>query len=150
MKKCNEVMTNNPVCCLPNDMVVKAAKLMKSGNVGSVPVIENEETRKMVGIITDRDLAMKVVAEGKDPKSTKVAAVMTAKVVSCQSEDDLQKAMDSMSKHQLRRIPIIEKDGRILGIISQADIATRVDKPNKTAAMVKEISQPKTQKLKSA
>jgi CBS domain-containing protein len=144
MKRCDEVMTNDPVCCLPSDMVVKAAKLMKTGNVGSIPVIESEKTRKLVGIITDRDLVMKAVAEGKDPKSTKVAAVMTAKVVCCQSEDDLQKAMDAMAKNQLRRIPIIDKDGRILGIISQADVATRVDKPKRTAAMVKEISQPKT------
>jgi CBS domain-containing protein len=144
MKKCDVVMTNNPVCCLPNDMVVKVAKLMKSGNVGSIPVVENEKTRKLVGIVTDRDIALKIVAEGKDPKSTIVAAVMTAKVVSCQSEDDLQKAMDLMSKNQLRRIPIVDKDGRIVGIISQADVATRVDKPRKTAEMVKEISQSKT------
>lgn len=145
MKKCNEVMTNNPVCCLPNDVVATAAKLMKSGDVGSVPVIESEKTRKLVGIVTDRDLVMKVLAEGKDPKTTKVAAVMTAKVVSCKSDDDLLKAMDSMSKNQLRRIPIMDKDGKILGIISQADVATRVDKPKRTAAMVKEISQSKTQ-----
>jgi CBS domain-containing protein len=145
MKKCDEVMTNNPVCCLSNDMVVKAAQIMKTGNVGSVPVIDNEKTRKLIGIVTDRDLALKIVAEGKDPKSTKVAAVMTANVVSCLSEDDLQKAMDSMSKNQLRRIPIIDKTGMILGIISQADVATRIDKPKRTAAMVKEISQSKTQ-----
>jgi CBS domain-containing protein len=144
MKKCDEVMTKNPVCCLPNDMVVKAAQIMKTGNVGSVPVIDNEKTRKLIGIITDRDLALKIVAEGKDPKSTKVAAVMTAKVVSCLSEDDLQKAMDSMSKNQLRRIPIIDNTGMILGIISQADVATRIDKPKRTAEMIKEISQPKT------
>jgi CBS domain-containing protein len=144
MKKCDEVMTNSPVCCLPNDVVATAAKLMKSGNVGSVPVIESEKTRKLVGIVTDRDLVMKVVAEGKDPKTTKVSAVMTTKVVSCKSDDDLLKAMDSMSKNQLRRIPIIDKDGKILGIISQADVATRVDKPKRTAAMVKEISQPKS------
>jgi CBS domain-containing protein len=143
MKKCDEVMTNNPVCCLSNDMVVKAAQIMKTGNVGSVPVIDNEKTRKLIGIVTDRDLALKIVAEGKDPKSTNVAAVMTAKVVSCQSEDDLQKAMDLMSENQLRRIPIIDKTGMILGIISQADVATRIDKPKRTAAMVKEISQPK-------
>jgi CBS domain-containing protein len=145
MKKCDEVMTNNPVCCLSNDMVVKAAQIMKTGNVGSVPVIDNEKTRKLIGIVTDRDLALKIVAEGKDPKSTNVAAVMTAKVVSCQSEDDFQKAMDLMSENQLRRIPIIDKTGMILGIISQADVATRIDKPKRTAAMVKEISQSKTQ-----
>lgn len=140
MKKCNEVMTKNPVCCLPNDMVAKVAKSMKRKNVGSIPVIENEKTRKLVGIVTDRDLALKIVAKGLDAQSTKVEAVMTRKVVTCSTEDDLQKALDAMSEHQLRRIPIVDKDHIILGIIAQADVATRVDRPKKTAAMVKEIS----------
>ena len=140
MKKCNEVMTKNPVCCLPNDMVAKVAKSMKRKNVGSIPVIDNEKTRKLVGIVTDRDLALKIVAKELDAKSTKVEAVMTRKVVTCSAEDDLQKALDAMSEHQLRRIPIVDKDNKILGIIAQADVATRVDRPKKTAAMVKEIS----------
>ena len=66
MKKCNEVMTKNPVCCLPDDLVIKAAQLMKSEHVGSIPVIENEQTRKLVGIVTDRDLALKIVADKLD------------------------------------------------------------------------------------
>ena len=140
MKKCNEVMTKNPVCCLPNDMAAKVAKSMKRKNVGSIPVIENEKTRKLVGIVTDRDLALKIVAKELDAKSTKVEAVMTRKLVTCRAEDDLQKALDAMSEHQLRRIPIVDKDNKILGIITQADVATRIDKPNKTAKMVKEIS----------
>ena len=141
MKKCNEVMTKNPVCCLPNDMVAKAAGLMKSKNIGSIPVIENEQTKKLVGIVTDRDLTLKIVADGLDAKSTKVEAVMTRKVVTCHAEDDLQKALDAMSEHQLRRIPVVDNDNRILGIIAQADVATRVDQPEKTAEVVKEISQ---------
>ncbi len=141
MKKCGVVMTKNPICCLPNDMAAKAAQLMKRENIGPIPVIENEETRKLIGIVTDRDLALKIVAEGRDAKSTKVEAVMTRKVVTCRADDDLQIALDAMSEHQLRRIPIVDNDNKILGIISQADIATRVDRPKKTAAMVKEISQ---------
>jgi len=141
MKKCNEVMTKNPVCCQPNDKVVKAAKLMKSENIGSIPVIENEQTKKLVGIVTDRDLTLKIVAEGLDAKSTKVDAVMTRKVVTCLASDDLQKALDAMSEHQLRRIPVVDNDNKIVGIIPQADVATRVNQPEKTAEMVKEISQ---------
>jgi CBS domain-containing protein len=141
MKKCNEIMTNNPVCCLPDDLVSKAAKLMKSEHVGSIPVIENEQTKKLVGIVTDRDLALKVVAEGLEAKSTKVETVMSRKVVTCGADDDLQDAVDAMSKHQLRRIPIVDGDNKILGIIAQADVATHFDHPKKTAAMVKEISQ---------
>ncbi len=141
MKKCNEVMTKNPVCCLPDDMVTKAAELMKSSNIGSIPVIENEQTKKLVGIVTDRDLTLKIVAKGLDAKSKKVESVMTRKVVTCRAEDDLQKALDAMAEHQLRRIPVVDNDNKILGIIAQADVATRVNQPEKTAAMVKEISQ---------
>jgi CBS domain-containing protein len=134
-------MTKNPVCCLPDDMAAEAAKLMKSGNIGSVPVIEDKQTRKLVGIVTDRDLALKIVAEQRDAKSTRVGAVMTGKVVTCRAEDDVQMALDAMAEHQLRRIPVVDNDNRILGIIAQADVATRVDQPEKTAEMVKEISQ---------
>ena len=141
MKKCDSVMTKNPVCCLPDDMVAEVARLMKRENIGPIPVIENEETRKLVGIVTDRDLALKIVAEGRDAKSTKVETVMTRKVVTCRADDDLQIALDAMSKHQLRRIPIVDTDNKILGIISQADVATRIDQPEKTAEVVKEISQ---------
>jgi CBS domain-containing protein len=141
MKKCNEVMTKDPVCCLPSAMVAEAAGLMKIENIGSIPVIENEQTKKLVGIVTDRDLTLKIVAEGRDAKSTKVEAVMTRKVVTCRAEDDLQKALDAMSAHQLRRIPVVDNDNKILGIIAQADVATRVNQPEKTAEMVKQISQ---------
>ena len=140
MKKCNEVMTKNPVCCLPSDMVIKAAELMKSENIGSILVIDNEQTQKLVGIVTDRDLALKIVAEGRDAKSTNVEAVMTRKVVTCLAGDDVQKALDAMAEHQLRRIPVVDNDNKVLGIIAQADVAMRVDQPEKTAEMVKEIS----------
>ena len=145
MKKCEEVMTKNPVCCLPNDMTAKVAQLMKRENIGSVPVIENEQTRKLVGIVTDRDLALKIVAEGLDAKSTKAEAVMTRRVVTCRAEDDLQTALDAMSERQLRRIPVVDNEDRILGIIAQADVATRLDQPEKTAAMVKGISRSNAQ-----
>jgi CBS domain-containing protein len=141
MKKCNEVMTKYPVCCLSNDLATKAAELMKSKNIGSIPVIENEQTHTLVGIVTDRDLTLKIVAKGLDAKYTKVEEVMTRKVVTCHAEDDLQKALDAMSEHQLRRIPVVDKDNKVVGIIAQADVATRLNQPEKTAAMVKEISQ---------
>jgi CBS domain-containing protein len=141
MKKCDEVMTKNPVCCLPDDVAAKAAQLMKRENVGAIPVIESEQSKKLVGIVTDRDLALKIVADGLDAKSTKVEAVMTRKVVTCRASDDLQKALDAMAEHQLRRIPVVDPDNKLVGIIAQADVATRVDQPGKTAEVVKEISQ---------
>ena len=141
MKKCNEVMTKDPICCLPDSMASDVAGLMKVNNIGSIPVVESGQTRKLVGVVTDRDLTLKIVAEGLDAKSTKVETVMTRKVVTCRVNDDLQKALDAMSENQLRRIPVVDDDNKIVGIIAQADVATRVDQPEKTAEMVKEISQ---------
>ncbi len=141
MKMCDEVMTKYPVCCLPTDSVAKAADLMKSGNFGSIPVIESEQTQKLVGIVTDRDLALTIVAEGRDAKSTKVETVMTRKVVTCFASDDVQMALDAMAEHQLRRIPVVDQDHKIMGIITQADVATRINQPEKTGEMLKEISQ---------
>ena len=141
MKKCKDVMTEDLVCCLPGDMAMKAAELMKSGNIGPILVIENEQTQKLVGIVTDRDLALRIIADGLDASSTSVEAVMTHKnLVTCLADDDLQKALDAMGRHQLRRIPVVDHDNRVLGIIAQADVATRVNQPEKTAEMIKEIS----------
>lgn len=141
--KCNEVMTKNPVCCLPDDYVVKAADSMKRLDIGSIPIVETLESGKLVGILTDRDLALKVVAEKRDFETTKVKEVMTSKVVSCHMDDDVQKAMDAMAENQLRRLPVVDSGNRIVGIIAQADVATRLDQPVRTAEMVKDISQSK-------
>ena len=141
MKKASKVMTKNPVFCLSNDMVAKVAKLMKSENIGSIPVVESEQTQALIGIVTDRDLVLKVVAKGLDAASTQIEVAMTHKVITCLADDDLQKVMDTMSKHQLRRIPIINKNKKILGMISQADMALHYDHPKRIAAMVKDISQ---------
>ena len=140
MTKCSEVMTKHVVCCLPDDMVSEVAQLMKREDVGPIPVVEDIETKKLVGIVTDRDLALKIVAEERDPKSTKVKEVMTRDLVTCKADDDIKKAIDAMVKHQLRRIPVVENGNKVVGIIAQADVATRLDQPKRTAEVVKEIS----------
>lgn len=142
MKKCNEVMTKNPIYCLPHDSVADAAELMKTVDIGSILVVDNERTQKLVGIVTDRDLAVKIMANGLDARTTMVEAVMTRDVITCRADDDLQVALDAMATHQLRRIPIVDDNNTVVGIIAQADVATRVNQPEKTAEMVKEISQP--------
>jgi CBS domain-containing protein len=142
MKKCSEIMTKNPTCCLPTEAVSKAAQHMKNENVGSIPVIESEQTKKLVGIVTDRDLAIKVVAVERDAKATIIADVMTHKIITCHLDDDVQKAVEGMAKHQLRRMPVVDNEDKIVGIISQADVATRVNQSEGTAKMVKDISQP--------
>jgi CBS domain-containing protein len=143
MTKCGEVMTKNPVVCMPNDLAAKVAQVMKLEDVGPVPIVEDGQSRRLVGMVTDRDLAVKVVAEGRDIKTTRAEDVMSRKIVTVRAEDDLQKALDAMAENQLRRIPVVNDEGRIVGIIAQADIATRVNQPEKTAAVVKKISRSK-------
>lgn len=140
--KCKDVMTQKIVCCYPGDRVAKAAKRMKKNDIGSLPIVENKENKKLVGIITDRDLALKVIGKGRNPKSTKIKKVMTKNVVTCRSNDELQKALNLMAENQLRRIPVVDNDDRVIGIIAQADIATRLNQAEKTAEVVKDISKP--------
>jgi len=140
MPKCSDVMTRNPVVCLSNDLVAKVAQVMKNEDVGPVPIVENQQSRKLVGMVTDRDLAVKVVGEERDIKMTKAEQVMSRRIVSCHASDDVQAALDAMSEHQLRRIPVVDDNGGIIGIISQADVATRVHQPAKTAEVVENIS----------
>jgi len=141
MKKCSDVMTEDLVYCLPDDSVSKAAQLMKKEDIGPVLVVDNEQTKTLVGIVTDRDLALKVVGEGRDAQNTKVSEVMTRKLVTCRAADDVEQAMKAMAQYQLRRIPVVGENMTLVGIISQADVATRVGEPERTAEVVKEISQ---------
>jgi CBS domain-containing protein len=140
-KKCRDVMTENLVFCTPEDTVSKVAQLMKREDIGPVLIVDNERSKKLVGIVTDRDLALKVVGEGRDPKTTKVEDVMSRKLVTCHADDDVENALKAMAQYQLRRIPVVDANMSLVGIISQADVATRVDEPEKTAEVVKEISQ---------
>ncbi|HLO14835.1 MAG TPA: CBS domain-containing protein [Anaerolineales bacterium] len=144
MKKCRDIMTENLVYCLPSDPVSKVAQLMKKEDIGPVLIVDNDRNKTLVGIVTDRDLALKVVAEGRDPQNTRVEEVMTRKLVTCRADDDVESAMNAMAQYQLRRIPVVGDNMRLVGIISQADVATRADEPERTAEVVKEISEQTT------
>ncbi|MEO8355057.1 MAG: CBS domain-containing protein [Chloroflexota bacterium] len=141
MKTSSDVMTKNPVVALPDDTVASVAQLMKDRDIGPVPIVEDKISKKLVGIVTDRDLAIKVVAEGLDPRTTPVKDVMTRDVVTCHEEDEIAATLEAMSKHQLRRILVVDADGSLVGIIAQADVATRMNEPETTGEVVKEISQ---------
>lgn len=140
MKTCKEVMTSNPFCCLSDETVHEVAQLMKSKDVGSIPVIENRENLKLIGILTDRDLALKVIAAGLDPEKTKIREVMQQNPFTCLESDDVQTALDVMASRQVRRIPVVDANQRIVGIIAQGDVAIRLDRPKKTGELVAKIS----------
>jgi CBS domain-containing protein len=138
--KCSELMTKDPTCCLPTDTVFDAAQLMKSEGVGPIPIVNDKQTKKLAGIVTDRDLALKVVAEGLDPKQTKIEEVMTTGVQTCGPDDDVSNVLELMEEHHVRRIPIVDDQDCLVGIIAQADVATRIDQADKTHEVVEEIS----------
>ena len=144
MKTCKDLMTRNPISALPEDTAARVAWIMKNEDIGSVPICENQQSKRLVGIITDRDLALQVVAEGRDPNSMRARDVMSRQIVACRADDDFQKALEAMEDHQIRRIPVVDDSGRLLGIIAQADVATRSGLKDETAEMLEEVSRPST------
>lgn len=139
---CQDVMTPAPVCCVPDDVVIDVARLMRSQDIGSIPVVVDHTSQRLVGMLTDRDLAIRVIAEGRDPRETAVRDVMSMQPVTCQATDVYQQALQAMGEYRLRRIPVVDSAGRLAGIIAQADVATRLAEPSTTGAIVEAISEP--------
>ncbi len=139
---CRELMTPNPSYCVPRDTVVSAAMIMKSQDVGSIPVVSDRDSRRVIGIITDRDIAMRVVAEQREYYATHVEDVMSKDVVTCQSDDDYDEVLAAMKQHQIRRVPVVDSEKRLAGIIAQADVARDDANYKEVAKAVKQISQP--------
>ena len=141
MKKCRDVMTEDVVCCTGDTTISEVARLMKTENIGPMLIVDNEQSKTLVGIITDRDIVLKVIADGQDPRTTQVGEVMSKKLVTVHPDDDVEVAMKAMAQFQLRRVPVVGENMQLVGIISQADVATRVDAPEETGEVVREISE---------
>lgn len=120
--KCREIMTTNPICCLPDETAGQAARVMRREHVAAVPVISDERSRMLIGIVTNRDLVTKVVAESRGPNQTEIADVMTRTIIACRGDDDVDSAMAAMEEYGVRHLPIIDRDGCLVGIISQSDL----------------------------
>jgi CBS domain-containing protein len=136
-QKVRDAMTSNPKTVGADAPIREAAQVMKDVDAGVVPVVEGE---RLVGTITDRDLAIRVVAEGKDVQSTTVSQIATRELVTVDPDQDLDEALRLMAKHQVRRLPVVDEDGRPVGILSQADVA-REGADAETGQLVQQISQ---------
>jgi CBS domain-containing protein len=135
-KSVQELMTSNP-CSIDSDKsVAYAAKMMRDENVGLAPIVEGN---RLIGTITDRDIAIRAVAEGKDPESTKVTEIASTELVTVEPQQELDEALRLMGKHQVRRLPVVEEGGRLVGIVAQADVARNADDA-RTGELVEEIS----------
>jgi CBS domain-containing protein len=135
-KTVRDLMTENPCAIDADKPVAYAAKMMRDEGVGLAPIVEGE---KLVGTLTDRDIAIRVVAEGKDPQTTTVREVATMRVVTINPDQDLGEALRLMAQNQVRRLPVLEDDGRLSGIVAQADVARHAS-DQQTGEVVEEIS----------
>ena len=137
--KIREIMSRDPTCCVLSDSAQTVAKILCDRNIGSMPVVANQQSRKLVGMITDRDLCCSVVAQGMDPKTTPIEKLITLAPLTCRDGENIEICERLMQEHQVRRIPIVDAEDRIIGIVSQADLALK-DKPERVSKTVAEIS----------
>ena len=131
-----ELMTENPRTVSPGDTIQDAAKIMRDEDTGVVPITEGEN---LVGVITDRDIAIRAIAEGKNGQ-TPVREVASQDLVTIDPQQELDEALRLMAQHQVRRLPVVEEDGRLVGIVSQADVARHGDDA-RTGQVVEQISE---------
>jgi CBS domain-containing protein len=137
-KHVRDLMTPDPRTVERSTTIVEAAHAMREEDVGPIPIVDGD---RLVGILTDRDIVVRVVAEGRDPQSTPVEEIASRELVTVDPDQGIDEAMRLMAEHQVRRLPVCEEDGRLVGILAQADVARHVgDQP--TGEVVEHISQP--------
>jgi CBS domain-containing protein len=125
-KTCDEVMTADPTFCVPSDTAKRAAQLLRDLNVGAIPVCESAVSKKLIGILTGRDLVRKVVAEGRDSEATLVNDIMTTEVFACRPDDHINCALETMERQHVKRMPVVDQNQCLVGIIARVDLAARL------------------------
>jgi CBS domain-containing protein len=136
--KVREIMTREPICCLPSDSAQDVATLLRDHNIGSAPVVLDHDSGKLIGIITDRDLCCTIMASGLEPKATPIKRFVTVTPLTCREEDDVEACLALMRLFQIRRVPIVDAEGCCIGIVSQADLVRH--KPEHLMSILPEIS----------
>lgn len=133
------VMTEAPACCTPTSSLTEVARLMVDNDCGEIPVVEDLSSRKLAGVITDRDIATRIVATGRNTAQACACDCMTAPAVSVTPDTSLEECCDLMETHQIRRVPVVDDDGSVVGIVSLADVVRNASTAT-TVAVVKEVS----------
>jgi CBS domain-containing protein len=139
--KVAEIMTPNPACCTPETPLLQVAQMFIDHDCGAIPVIESESVRKPVGIVTDRDIACRTVAAGRNALELTARDCMSTPCVAVTDEMSLSDCCEAMESNKIRRVLVVDNAGDCCGIISQADIALR-GKESKAAEVVREVSRP--------
>lgn len=141
--KARDVMTEHPQAVTPSDPVSHAAALMRDGDLGFVPVVEDRETRRLVGVITDRDIAVRHVAESHGDDCMIKQHMSADRLVTVSPDAPTSDVHHLMMEHQVRRVPVVDSDGHLLGVIAQADVATKEGRDKETGQIVERISEHK-------
>jgi CBS domain-containing protein len=139
--KAKDIMTKKPKTVTPETSVREAARLMKQEDVGVLPVVDRDGSDRLVGIVTDRDIALRHVAEGHDSSSCPVREAMTSNVRTARENDDVEDVMDLMGSEQVRRIPVVDERGSLVGIVAQADIVREARDDRKAERTIEKISE---------
>jgi CBS domain-containing protein len=142
------IMTPRPVCCTPNEPVHCAAVIMRDHDCGIVPIVEDRNTMRLLGVITDRDIVVRVVAAGKDPNQEKLGAYCSHGVGTVRPQASLEECRRVMETRQVRRVPVTDEHGRLVGIVSIADLAHALD-ADQVGHTVEEVSESDTRQLYS-
>jgi CBS domain-containing protein len=138
-----EVMTTDVKCCTREDTAQKAAQIMKAADTGVVPIVEEGNGAKVVGIVTDRDLCTGVVAEAKNAGEVKVRDLLSDRVIGCYADDDTSDVADTMAVYQVRRLPVLDDDDRLIGIVSIGDLTReRAIESDDSGEVLASISEP--------
>jgi CBS domain-containing protein len=136
-----DLMTSDPACCTLDTPLQEVARQMVQHDCGEIPVVERQDQKKILGVVTDRDIVCRAIADGKNPLVLDAAAVLSSPAVTVNEHDDIDEVIRVMETHQIRRVPVVDRDGECCGIISLADIA-RSEVPAETAELVAEVSPP--------
>lgn len=137
--KVSKIMTKNPACCFDTTSLVEVAKLMADHDCGSIPVVDDHESRKPIGTITDRDITIRAVAHNKNPLQMVAGEIMTERPVTIGEDASFEEACEAMENNQIRRILVVDNNGGCVGVLAQADVALKAGE-HETAELVKDVS----------
>lgn len=137
----SEIMTKNPVYCTDRNSLHEVAQMMAEHDCGCIPVVESEENKKPIGMITDRDITIRTVAHNKNPLQMIVGEVMSDGAVTVAMDASVEECCQAMERNQIRRVAVVDENGALCGMVAQADVALTADGA-KTAELVKDVSRP--------
>lgn len=133
-----DIMSKNPACCTAETSLQEVAKMMLDNDCGAIPVVEDNNHKRPIGVVTDRDITIRTIAKGDNPLNMTAKSVMTKNVFTVKPDTSIEECVSLMEENQVRRIPVVDEDGNCIGMVAQADVAVKTE--NRAENMVEEVS----------